>query len=88
MAIFLLCCLFASNGNYGLLLSTTLVLLLCFCWMNFWWCGVVCDVALMEESQGVEKEDKDTRMELYGAMGRGFNTFSAKEEISSLANRF
>jgi hypothetical protein len=28
------------------------------------------------------------RMELYGAMVRGFNMFSTKEEISSLVNRF
>jgi hypothetical protein len=27
--------------------------------MHFWWCGVVCVEALMEESQGVEKENKE-----------------------------
>ncbi len=83
MANFLLCCLFASNGNYGLLLLTMLALLLCFCWMHFWWCGVVCAIALMEESQTVKRK---IRMELYGVMGTRFNTLSAKEEISSMAN--
>ncbi len=83
MANFLLCCLFASNGNYGLLLLTMLALLLCFCWMHFWWCGVVFATTLMEESQGVERK---IRMELYGVMRRGFNTLSTKEEISSMVN--
>ncbi len=27
--------------------------------MHFWWCGVVCIEALMEESQGIEDEDKE-----------------------------
>ncbi len=44
----------------------TLVLLLCFCWMHFWWCGVVCVATLMEESQGVEEEDKDEVVWNYG----------------------
>ncbi len=81
MVIFLLCCLFASNGNYGLLLFMIFVLVLCFCWMHFWWGGLVCVATLMELKRKI-------RMELYGTMGRGFNTFSTKEEISSLVNRF
>jgi hypothetical protein len=27
--------------------------------MHFWWCGVVCAKALMEESQGAEEENKE-----------------------------
>jgi len=59
MVIFLHCCFFACNGNYGLSLLTTPTLLLCFCWMHLWWCGVLCVTTLMEESQGVEEEDKE-----------------------------
>ncbi len=81
MAIFLLCCLFAGDGNYGLLLFMIFVLVLCFCWMHFWRCGMVCVATLMELKRKI-------RMELYGAMVRGFNMFSTKEEISSLVNRF
>lgn len=43
----------------GFYFSTTLALLSCLCWMHFWWCGVVCVEALMEESQGVEDKDKE-----------------------------
>jgi hypothetical protein len=49
--------------------------------MHFWWGGLVCVATLMELKRKI-------RMELYGTMGRGFNTFSTKEEISSLVNRF
>ncbi len=55
---FLLCCLFVGNGDYGLFFWMALAMLLCLCWMHFWWCGVVYVEALMEESQGVEDEDK------------------------------
>jgi len=27
--------------------------------MHLWWCGVLCVTTLMEESQGVEEEDKE-----------------------------
>jgi hypothetical protein len=46
-------------GTMGFYFLTTLALLLCLCWMHFWWCGVVCAEALMEESQGVENENKE-----------------------------
>ncbi len=81
MAIFLLCYLFVGNGNYELLLLMIFVLLLCFCWMHFWRCGMVCVTTLMELKRNI-------RTELYGAMVKGFNMFSTKEEISSLVNHF
>jgi len=39
----------------------------------------------MEESKELKRK---VRIELYGAMGKGFNTFPVKEEISSLVNYF
>ncbi len=44
--------------HYELLFLIAVDVLLCFCWMHFWWCGFVCAHALIDVDQGVGDEDK------------------------------
>lgn len=54
-------CLFASNVHYVLLFSLATVMLLCFLWVHFLWCGCVCTYVLMDVDQGFGRDKEDKR---------------------------
>jgi hypothetical protein len=56
---FMQICLFASNVHYGPLFIFMHVMLLCFRWAHFWWCGCVCTSVLMDVNQGFASEYED-----------------------------
>jgi hypothetical protein len=53
-----------SQKIWGVLMSfrlMMLVVLLCFCWVHFWWCVCVCANVLMDINQESKGEDEDKR---------------------------
>jgi hypothetical protein len=66
MAILYTICLFVSYVQYKFLFFTALIVLLCFHYMHFQWCGFVYACALIDVDQRVRDEDKNKSY--FGAM--------------------
>jgi len=58
VTIFYAICLFASYVHYELLFFMALLVLLCFRWMHFQWCGFVYACALINVDQRLEMKMK------------------------------
>jgi hypothetical protein len=55
----------------------TLLVLLCFCWMHFQWCGFVYACALINVDQRVRNEDEDKNKNYLGSRDLLFHQVSA-----------